>query len=325
MKLVRVEELFAIERGPGLDLNALETLAQGVPYVSTTANNNGVAARVASLPGVQPCHAGTISVALVGNAMVSFLQEEPYYTAQNIDVLTPKEPMSRATLLFYCACLRANQFRFSYGRKANRTMRTLLVPSIDNVPAWAKGAFQEPGSVWHDIMHGGLRLGEANAANRLPAENWGSFVLGELFEIRRGAALTKDEMTPGSTPHVGASAANNGVTALIGQAPMHPGGLITVSCDGSIGEAFLQPKPFWASSIVNVLYPRFELKREVALFFVTLIRLEKYRYNYGRKWRLEVMRSTKLRLPVKADGTPDFAAMEAVMRACPSGALLGSF
>ena len=89
---------------------------------------------------------------------------------------------------------------------------------------------------------------------------------------------------------------------MIGQEPIHLGNTISVSYNGSVAEAFYQPVPFWATDDVNVLYPRFTMNVEQGLFICAVIRLEKYRYNYGRKWHLERMRDTVLRLPSLENG-----------------------
>jgi len=47
----------------------------------------------------------------------------------------------------------------------------------------------------------------------------------------------------------------------------------------------------------------------VAIFLCTLIRQEKYRYNYGRKWHAEKMRESVIRLPSR-NGAPDWDYME---------------
>lgn len=139
---------------------------------------------------------------------------------------------------------------------------------------------------------------------------------------RFGRRLTKGEMTAGTTLYVGATESNNGITARIGQNALHPGGQFTVSYNGSVAEALYQPAPFWASDDVNVLYPRFRMTQELGLFLATLIRLEKYRYNYGRKWLLDVMKRSTLLLPVDSAGVPDWKQMESIVRACPSFQLL---
>lgn len=124
-------------------------------------------------------------------------------------------------------------------------------------------------------------------------------------------------MTEGGTPYIGSSDGNNGLTALIGQQPLHEGNTISLSYNGSVGEAFYQPKDFWATDDVNVLYPRFKINSAIALFICTLIRKEKYRYNYGRKWTLEKMNKSTIKLPVKHDGSPDFNFMENYIKSLP--------
>jgi hypothetical protein len=89
------------------------------------------------------------------------------------------------------------------------------------------------------------------------------------------------------------------------------------SGNGSVAEAFYQPVPFWASDDVNVLYPKFQMTPAIALFFVTVIRREKYRYNYGRKWHLERMRDAVIHLPANKIMRPDYEFMEEFMNSLP--------
>ena len=124
-------------------------------------------------------------------------------------------------------------------------------------------------------------------------------------------------MTQGNTPFVGASDTQNGITAFVGQPAIHKGNTISVSYNGSVAEAFYQPEPFWATDDVNVFYPKFELTPAIALFICTLIRQEKYRFNYGRKWHMERMKNSVLYLPVKSDGSPDWDYMENYIKSLP--------
>ena len=67
--------------------------------------------------------------------------------------------------------------------------------------------------------------------------------------------------------------------------------------------------PYWALDSVNVLYPKFELNPFIGLFIATIIRQEKYRFNYGRKWGKDRMEKSKIKLPVK-NGKPDYIFMD---------------
>lgn len=52
---------------------------------------------------------------------------------------------------------------------------------------------------------------------------------------------------------------------------------------------------------------------------VTVIKANRYRFSYGRKWTLEKMKDTILKLPQSEKGTPDFAYMEDYIKALPYG------
>lgn len=134
-----VTGLFSVTRGHKLDLVTLTQVEplQGVAYVSRGEKNNGVIAWVKQVEGIEPAAPGTISVALGGNVMAAFVQPTPYYTAQNVDVLTPLDPaMTLAEKLWWASCILANRYRYNYGRHANRTFRSLSLPS--SVPDWVQ-------------------------------------------------------------------------------------------------------------------------------------------------------------------------------------------
>ena len=150
---------------------------------------------------------------------------------------------------------------------------------------------------------------------------WKEFRVGDLFEIKKGKRLTSDEQTEGNTIYIGAIDDNNGVSAYIGQKPIHKGNTISLSYNGSVGEAFYQPEPFWATDDVNVLYFKqnndYQFNSQIGLFVASILKKEKYRFSYGRKWILEGMRDTVIKLPVASDGTPDWKLMENYIKSLP--------
>ena len=104
MILVKVSDLFDVKYGINLELNILDECETdiGIPFVSRTANNNGISAYVLPLDNTNPNPANTISVAGGGSVMESFLQKEPYYSGRDLFYLTPKEKMTDQEMLFYC-------------------------------------------------------------------------------------------------------------------------------------------------------------------------------------------------------------------------------
>lgn len=146
----------------------------------------------------------------------------------------------------------------------------------------------------------------------LNISEWKEYRLGDLFEIKKGKRLTSEDQTEGATPYIGAIDSNNGVSNYIGQTPIHEGNTISLSYNGSVGQAFYQPIPFWATDDVNVLYFRdktISFNRNMALFICTILKQEQYRYCYGRKWVLDSMNETLVKLPTKGD-KPDWSYME---------------
>lgn len=110
-----------------------------VAFVGRSGERNGVVAYVEEFQFIKPLPAGFITVALGGTALASFIQSKPFYTAQNIAVLEPLTKMTLETKLYFCSCIEANRFRYStFGREANRTLKYLLVPALESVPAWVE-------------------------------------------------------------------------------------------------------------------------------------------------------------------------------------------
>ncbi len=140
----------------------------------------------------------------------------------------------------------------------------------------------------------------------LNVSDWKRFILGRLFDIKKGKRLTSEDQEDGDNLYIGAIDSNNGVANHISQTPIHKGNTISLSYNGSVGEAIYQPEPYWATDDVNALYSKYEgFNEPIGLFIAATIRQEKYRFSYGRKWTLDNMNITEICLPVKhnADGS----------------------
>ena len=92
----------------------------------------------------------------------------------------------------------------------------------------------------------------------LNVNNWRPFFLGDIFDIKKGKRLTSEDQEDGVYNYIGAIDSNNGVANHIAQKPIHDGNTISLSYNGSVGEAFYQNKPYWATDDVNALYCRYE-------------------------------------------------------------------
>lgn len=141
-------------------------------------------------------------------------------------------------------------------------------------------------------------------------------IISSIFNIKKGKRLTKDNMLPGSINFVGSTASNNGITATISNSShIHDGNTITVTYNGSVGEAFYQSDRYWASDDVNVLNFKQELNEPLALFMCASLRKSGKKYAYGYKWKKELMEKDKIILPITSSGSIDYQFMETYIRA----------
>ena len=308
----RLNEIFDIEYGNQLDLNKCKKCKapEGYNFVNRSSSNCGVSARIKKPAHKEAYPAGCITSAMGGSILSSFVQQEPFFTGQNVKVLIPKQPMSLTEKLYYCSCIEANRFKFStFGREANASFDFLLVPSRNEIP-----------KEYLDIPLATV-IPNNSVSESLPFDtsHWEKFTFNQLFEVKKGKRLTKNQMIEGNIPFIGASDSNNGQTALIGNDKnLHPGNLITVNYNGSIAEAFYQPRPFVASDDVNILYPKgFQLNKQIGLFLCAVIQNEKYRFSYGRKWHQKLMERSEIRLPSIRKGVPDWKYMEDFINGLP--------
>lgn len=302
-----VSDIFDIRYGHSLELNALKLSnpQDGIAFVSRQMGQNGISAYVEPIQDIDPAPAGDITCALSGNGVLTTcLQESPFYTAFHVAILRPKVNLTKQQIIFYCLCIKTNRFRYNYGRQANKTLSSLSVPTLGEIPQWVSAT-----------ALGQIDGADASLNNAKPAEietaDWSEFRYDALFKIKRGLGPRKSSLSEqGSTPFVTSTDRNNGLTGYTTEAARHSGNVITVNRNGSVAEAFYQAESFSSTEDVHVFNPKFPLNKYIAMFIVSLIRMEKYRFSYGRKWGLERMNESIIRLPVKSSGEPDWAFIE---------------
>lgn len=311
--MTKLSDIFNIEYGNQADLNKLKitSKAKGVRFISRSSTDLGFQCFVEPEDTLKKYNTGDITVTLGGSYLLSaFVQPAPFYTAQNIKVLTPKVKMNEIQKQFYCYAISHNRFRYtSHGREANKTLDNLDVPSIKNIPLWAYEQFN---------IYKPNEKSYHNKITSLDDRSWDYFEIDRLFFVKKGKRLTKSKMIEGDTPFIGATDSNNGLTAFIKRKPIFEANTITVNYDGNgVAESYYQPKPFWALDSVNVLYPKFDLNPYIAMFLITILQKEKYRFSYGRKWHKARMEKSKIKLPIKKDGNPDWQFMEYYIKSLP--------
>lgn len=309
--MIKVRDLFDLSYGVNLEYNKMEPAANGIPFIGRCSTNNGVVGYVKKVQGLKENPANTISVAASGSVLESFLQEQPYYSGRDLFYLKPKQALTKKQMLFYCMILRSNKYRYSYGRQANRTLGKVLIPRLEEIPKWVDEV---------DIPEQPSSKPCYSKKLSLQDRAWQYFNIGSLFDVRGTKTTLLAElkkMVGEKYPYITTQSSNNGVAGDYGHCT-EKGNVITIE-SAVTGYATYQGKPFSASDHIEQLkiIGSQRLNRCIALFLVTLLNKNQYRYSYGRKRSQQRIKEEKIKLPITDQGQPDWHFMESYIKSLP--------
>ena len=346
-------DLFEIYPGNKFDKSKMTMNDPSVNFVGRSSKNNGVTAYVDYIEGVKPYPAGCMTIALGGEYIGScFIQQHPFYTSQNVVVLSERNPMSEKVKLFISHLIR-NESKNNYmafARELNshiKTDFTIKLPSIregvvnnDFISQYVDDLNIDITSIpdyflnegynkacWYldnidvNVFESNYSKSKTTSTIRLTDKCWSYFRLGDkkYFEIVRGESEYIKNLNIGDFPYISTTNENNGISTYV-SISNRKGNLITLAYDGSIGACFYQPKPFFASEkIVTIDLVQHELNIYIAMFLIPIIQLESQMYSYGgRKWTVDKqMKNTTIKLPVDNEGNPDYKFMEDYIKSLP--------
>ncbi|MBD5131239.1 MAG: hypothetical protein HDT28_01400 [Clostridiales bacterium] len=120
-----LHRIFDTIMGNGIDAVATTNDNPKYNYIGRSANNNGVAGFIDEIDGETVNTAGALTLSLGGSIGSCFVQDKPFYTAQNVAVLQEKVPLSKHTKLFIATLIR-NECKIKYqafGRELNAHFR----------------------------------------------------------------------------------------------------------------------------------------------------------------------------------------------------------
>ncbi len=308
--MVKVNEYFDLKYGVNLEFSNTEENSKGIPFVARTEKNNGVVGKVKLIEGITPNPANTISVSCGGSVMASFLQEEPYYSGFHILYLTPKIKLNKRELLYYCMCLKQNAWKYSYGRQANKTLKNLEIPSKQEIPSWV-----------YSLKINELKK-EPIIFNKieLNVKNWKNFKIIDLFDIKKGERLVKEERIEGNIPLITATSENNGVVNYISYEEFKENKKIfrdKLTID-MFFNVFYHNYEYFSDDNVHSLIPKnISLNKYICLFLATILKNLQYKYDFGRQVRLQRLDLDEIKLPIDKHGNPDWIFMEEYIKSLP--------
>lgn len=299
------------------------------PYVSSTANNNGVDDFIEATPGSRVFN-DCISLANSGSVGTAFYEPFEYVASDHVTALKT-EGMSHLVYLFLTATIEKQGANFNFNREINDTriknMQIMLPVTDSGEPDY--GYMAECTQQKREAMLKKycayaeeciMKLREPIKIPSLEEKEWAPFLITSLFSSivpGKGKGLNHlRKVSDGGINYIGATNRNNGVLCYIEENDRSRSMILDGNCigfikngDGSAGFAIYKAEPFVSTS--DVLYGYADwLNKFTGLFFVTAQDMIENKYSHGYKRNKDHLASDKVMLPVNASGAPDYEYME---------------
>lgn len=319
-KIFKISEIFEVEKSKNITKEAAEEfLGNTAPYVTRSEFNNGIAFYVnAKKFSLEKGNCITIG----GEGACVFYQPYKFISGNNINKLYSKF-LDENNALFIVTILNLEKYRYSYNRAFNQAC---IKETKIKLPVNVKG---QPDWNWMSEYIKKLRERESyeysqpfitNKKIDLNFKNWWSFKIKNIFFKKQIKKYFSIPEKSGKIPFVTSSEFNNGITKLVDKISVYDKNAISVSTNGSCFKCFYQPKEFGVSSDVEILYNE-NLNKFNALFIITILSMETYRYTYGRKPKNNKVWDTIIKLPYKFNfknqKVPDWEYMEDYIKSLP--------
>lgn len=271
-----------------------------------------------------------MTVALGGEYLGScFIQENDFYTSQNVNVLIPKWNMSDNVKRYISFVIfkESRTYYKAFEDELNRHMTTdfsILLPIDDaETPDWV-------------YMETYIKTVEQKAQERInllsnvkgkqtliDISDFKIFTVEDLFDIHPTCSYKMTNaslLDGGENPVLANSAYNNGIGGYSSQENTEKGNIITFSDTVDANTIFYQETDFIGYSHVQGMYPINEYadnwSKYSLLYFASVFkaRAKIKGFDYGNKFRRDVALKLDVLLPINNAGKIDFEYMENYMK-----------
>ncbi len=321
-KEFRLSDVFEIiATQSGIDKNKLIGTEGDIPYITRTDSDNGYELFVGEQSDKYVKSKGNV-ITIGLDTQTVFYQEVPFYTGQNIQILS-NENMNKYSGLFVTSLLKGVLTKFNWG--GNGATLSRLKRSYCLFP------INQEGNVFWEYMDSYMRELEKKQVHKQreymkikykeykikPIEKcvWKEFALSELADITCGIYIHDAERIEGKIPYVSSTSLNNGIGYFVDNMnSTYDNDCIAVNRNGSVGYAFYHGyKALYSYDCRKVkLYKK--VSPYVSLFITNQIMQQKAKYEYGYKMGSVRLRKQKILLPVDSNAQIDYEYMEQYMK-----------
>ena len=338
----RIDRLFDIYTGGDLIMGDLEE--GDIPIASNSSENNNIAAYTDYIEGKKLFdHTISISVADRGKFW-AFIQPKDFYLATRVKGLVCKGDnlLNEYQMAFVVSVLNQESFKYSYGRNccAHLPDVEIFLPIqhhsdgsliIDDSNRWSDNGYIPDWQFMEDYIKSlhHKPLATKNKPGQVPKLNvneWKEFRVGDLFEIEPTKGVVTDDLIEGAeVPYMAAKHDGNGIEMICQKTGFEDwiskgNGIVFVNLGaGSAGYANYIKEDFIGMSGKTSCGYNPNLNEYNGLFIATVLCQERLKYSFGRSWTGSRLVDTIIKLPVDANGNPDWHFMENYIKALPYG------
>lgn len=313
-----IEDIFEIMTGASIsqaDFNSGD-----MPRVTASDKNNGIRLFTNKLKHKNFRENGNfISYSFLGSA---FYHEYDVSLDMKIHGLKIKgRNLNKYLGQFLVTCLRHTILTPSYGNQLSSKdllIKKIILPVTNSGdPDWdfMEDYIREKSiKVKEDYRFSGYYV--TNDTREITEVSWSAFYLKDIFcKIQRGKRLIKDEQMQGKTSYISSTMFDNGTDGFIDNKKgiRQFENCLTIANSGSVGSVFYHKYKFVASDHVTALIGE-NLNEFQYKFIASCLRNLQVKYSFNREINDKRIKTEKVLLPVKLDGTPDFAFMEQYMK-----------
>ncbi|MBF1712125.1 MAG: restriction endonuclease subunit S [Streptococcus intermedius] len=322
-KTFRFTEVFQeIQRGKRL--TKANQIDGTKPYVSSTAENNGVDGFIGNDVGVREFE-NVLTLANSGSVGSTFYQQFKFVASDHVTALK-SDKADKYAYLFLSSVVKRLEEKYSFNREINdaRIKREKIIlpadkhgnPNFQYMSDFVKELELDKVQEVLEYIYIYIKL-KTMLEEKVCEISWKDFWIEDICEIKSGIRLTKANQEIGLRPFVGASDSDNGVTAFVSNKNKSlDANVLGVNYNGSVVENFYHPYEAIFSDDVKRLKWKDEAQsnKYTYLFLKQMILSQKIKYAYGYKFNGERMKRQKIMLPVTEAGSPDYDYMKAYMQ-----------
>ena len=289
-----------------------------IPYFSASKENNGLTDFISNPAFI--INTNAIIYSTFGDA---YFVEKKFSTSDEITILQNSR-LNKYNGLFISKCINQNKTKYSFGRKAfsNKINKDkIMLPVMKekkNFPDWdfmenyIKEKLKEKKDKYERYKKKALKGLEYKEVDSLAAKSWNEFFIEDLFDVKSGVRLTKENMQEGKIPFIGSVDSNNGITNFVSNINNSlDSNVLGVNYNGSVCEAFYHSyECIFSDDVKHLSLKNCKGNKFIYLFFKTIIYKQKVKFTYGYKFNGNRMKRQLIMVPVNKQGKPDYDYME---------------